>query len=542
MTGRTKHLNKKTGVTYVYESTSYWDKEKKQARNKQVCIGKLDPVSGELIPSKRFSSTVKPVTLNLPETKPSEPTTLIPTETVTPPEALTATAQIVGPSMVLDSITETLGLEKVLKSCFPQTFKQIMVMAYYLLVNGGPLSHCSTWCKSHAPQMELSLTSQRISEILRTITTDKQQAFLKQWMNKVLENDFLCYDISSISSYSELNEYIKYGYNRDKEKLPQLNLAILFGQKGGLPAYYNRLPGNVTDVTTVHNLLKTFKALGIRALNFVMDRGFYSKRNVDELLAAKDKFLVGVPMNNKWLQHAVDEIHETIQGPEGYRKLEGEILYVHTRLYPWGEKRHRCYLHIYFNAKAKAEALDDFNEELLTYKEELESGNLNPKHKEAYEAFFSTKTTLIRGTKVTYNMEAIRGHIKRYTGFYALLTNSIKDPVKALQIYRDKDIVEKSFDDLKNQLDMKRLRVHSSNTADGRLFVQFIALICMSSLRREMRKSELIAKYTIRELLNEMGTLTQIKYSGKYGHILTELTKPQREILKLLNITLPGTT
>ena len=77
-----------------------------------------------------------------------------------------------------------------------------------------------------------------------------------------------------ISSYSEFNEYIKYGYNRDKEKLPQLNLAVLFSQKAGLPVYFQSLPGNITDVTTLHNLLKTFKALGMKALHYVMDKGF----------------------------------------------------------------------------------------------------------------------------------------------------------------------------------------------------------------------------------------------------------------------------
>ncbi len=55
MTYRVHQLNKKTGVTYVYEATSVWDKEKKQPRNKQVCIGKLDPKTGEFIPSKRLN-------------------------------------------------------------------------------------------------------------------------------------------------------------------------------------------------------------------------------------------------------------------------------------------------------------------------------------------------------------------------------------------------------------------------------------------------------------------------------------------------------
>ena len=519
MSCRVHHVNKTTGVTYVYESVSYWDKEKKQARNKQVCVGKLDPVTGELLLSKRLSTA----------------------QAVVRDAAITASAEIVGPSIVLDAINEQLGLGTLLKSCFPQDYSQIQAMAYYLASCGGPLCHCGTWCKSHIQSVEC-LTSQRISEILGSISIDNKQTFFVKWMHKIFEDDYLCYDITSISSYSEINEYIKYGHNRDLDKLPQLNLALLFGQKGRLPVYFERTPGNITDVTTLHNLLKTFKAMGTKSLHYVMDKGFYSKKNVDNLLASKDKFILSVPLKNKWIQDTIDEIYESIHGPEGYQKLDDEILYVHSRLYPWGEGNRRCYLHLYYNAHARATAVDRFTEELVGYKDELESGKLISSHQEAYDAFFVIKTTPKKGLQVSYNTETVRQYINRYAGFQALLTNSIKDPIESLQIYRDKDVVEKSFDDLKNQLDMKRLRMHSSATVDGRLFVQFIALIYMSALRREMRTSGLIKRYTVRELLQEMETLTKVKYSGKYGHILTEVTKPQREILQGLNIALPGTT
>lgn len=514
---RLNHVNKKTGVTYVYESVSSWNKDKKQSRSKQVCVGKLDPVTGEFTPSKRLTPKIAAA---------RDP-------------AVTASAEVIGPLIVLNAISEQLSLGKLLKSCFPQYHEQILMIAYYLTAKGEALSHCGSWCKSHAPSLAESLTSQRISEILASISIDEKQTFLIKWMNKILEDDYLCYDITSISSYSELNEYIKYGHNRDKDKLPQLNLAVLFGQKGRLPVYFERTPGNITDVTTLHNLLKTFKTLKVKTLHYVMDKGFYSKKNVDELFAARDKFLVSVPINNKWLQHAIDDIYETIHGPEGYKKLDDEVLYVHSRLYPWGSDKRGCYLHLYYNARRRADAVDQFNEELVRYRAELESGQLVSAHQEAYDTFFIIKTTPKRGMKITFNTNAVSLYINRYAGFQALLSNGIKDPVEALQIYRDKDVVEKCFDDLKNQADMKRLRMHNSVTVDGRLFVQFIALIYISALRKEMRKSNLIERYTVRELLQEMDTLTKIKYSGKYGHILTEVIKPQREILKSLNIAFP---
>lgn len=516
MAFRVKQVNKKTGVTYVYEAVSVWDKEKQQPRNKQVCIGKLDPKTGEFIPSKRLN----------------------PEQAAVRDPAVTATASIVGPALLLDSITAELQLDKVLKSCFPKAYKQILCMAYYLTMRGGSLSHGEAWSKSHAHPYKNTLTSQRISEILKSLNEDGQQTFFAKWGQKVLENDYLCYDITSVSSYGELNEYVKYGYNRDGEKLRQINLALLFGQEGQLPVYYHRLPGNISDVSTLRRLLKTFSYLELSKLHLVMDKGFYSQKNVDELLTARDKFTLAVPTRLKWVQQIIDEIRDTIQDPEGYRKLDGEILYVHTKLYPWGKERRRCYVHLYYNAHTAAATIDGFTEELLTYKEELEGGQLVSSHEDAYKTFFTIKETPVRGRKVLFNNEAIQKYRNLYAGFFVILTNDIKDPVETLRVYRNKDAVEKCFDDLKNQLDMKRLRIHSSAAMDGRLFVQFVTLIFMSALRKKMRETGLIEKYTVRELLEEMETLTQVRYSGKYGHILTEVTKPQRQIIEKLRIEL----
>ena len=46
-----KQYHKDTDTTYVYESESYWDPELKQARSRRHCIGKIDPETGEMIPT-----------------------------------------------------------------------------------------------------------------------------------------------------------------------------------------------------------------------------------------------------------------------------------------------------------------------------------------------------------------------------------------------------------------------------------------------------------------------------------------------------------
>ena len=123
MAFRVHHLNKKTGVTYVYEAVSVWDKKFKQARNKQVCVGKIDPVTGAFVPSKRLDP--KQAALRDP--------------------AVTASAQVIGPTFVLDSIAERTGLRSILKSAFPESHQEIMAMAFFLASQGGTLSFCAFW-------------------------------------------------------------------------------------------------------------------------------------------------------------------------------------------------------------------------------------------------------------------------------------------------------------------------------------------------------------------------------------------------------------
>ena len=46
-----RQFDKRSGITYVYDSKSYYDKEKKCSRAKRTLIGKVDPDTGEIIPT-----------------------------------------------------------------------------------------------------------------------------------------------------------------------------------------------------------------------------------------------------------------------------------------------------------------------------------------------------------------------------------------------------------------------------------------------------------------------------------------------------------
>ena len=64
-----KQYHKDTDTTYVYESTSYWDADKGQSRSKRRVIGKIDPATGEIVPTGRRGRKKQG---NAPRTQPAE--------------------------------------------------------------------------------------------------------------------------------------------------------------------------------------------------------------------------------------------------------------------------------------------------------------------------------------------------------------------------------------------------------------------------------------------------------------------------------------
>ncbi len=108
---------------------------------------------------------------------------------------------------------------------------------------------------------------------------------------------------------------------------------------------------------------------------------------------------------------------------------------------------------------------------------------------------------------------------------------------EVLSLYRERDEVEKKFDDLKNELEAMPLRVQNIETLQGLLFIFFVSLIMRAILLRKARKAELLDKKSIEEILMELAKLRAVKVGGKWR--LTEISKKQRTILEKMKIGIP---
>lgn len=113
-----------------------------------------------------------------------------------------------------------------------------------------------------------TISLQRSSELFGSISEDaRQKPFLLQ-AGRRIDQEFLAYDTTSVSSYSKLLKQVRYGKNKDHDPLPQINLALLYGEQSRLPVYYRKLPGNISDVKTIRKLLLDSDFLKSRRLNW----------------------------------------------------------------------------------------------------------------------------------------------------------------------------------------------------------------------------------------------------------------------------------
>ena len=528
-----KQLDKRSGITYIYESVSYWDKEKKQPRSKRKLIGRLDPDTGEIVPTDGRGKL---------RGKPSEKAPV----KKGPVPSLQTNRLFYGATYLFDQIGIQTGVTEDLKACFPGAYKQILSIAYYLILEDqNPLFRFKKWAMLHQHPYGKDIPSQRSTELFQSITEEAKMHFFRLQGKRRAEKEYWAYDSTSVSSYSEVLKQVKYGKNKDGESLPQINLALLFGEESGLPFYYRKLAGNIPDVKTVHELIRELNILGYEKIKLVMDRGYFSHENINALYKEHLKFLCGTSTS---LSFAKDFIKEVGQKKDHYEYYNSSLeLYVFTKTIAWDyeqerpykgdtlKEERRMYLHLYFNPEKLSDDGRIFNKKMDRMKVELMSGKRVPEHEKDYRKYFTIKETPKRGISLSYNQDAIDAARQRY-GFFVLISNEVKDPVTALSLYRMRDVVEKAFWNVKERLNLRRTLTSSESSLEGKLFVEFVALIYLSYIKKKMEEKGLFGTYTMHELLDELDVIECFTEPGK-AVIQGEVLKKQEQIYRDLGVT-----
>jgi transposase len=499
------------GKIYLYKVESYWDKGKKQSRQKRSYIGPKNPKNKAIVVSKSSNVIHKNY----------------------------------GNVFLLNRIIEKLGLHEIVKEIFPDIVNEIFSLAYYDISESNPYYLFPYWHEENYLPETKKMDSSAISKLCDRLGRDQQQRFdfQEKWIDKLKPVNALYYDITSISSYSTNIDMIEWGYNRDHDNLAQLNIGMVFCNKSSLPIFYLVYPGSIVDVKTLKNCVKYLKTLKLENFMFILDRGFFSTANIAELNSPQNNIDFIQPLSfslkkakeliktNKKALHEVNQIFTFNNDVLSHVKSEITL----------NDKEFPCYL--FLNSKAELDQKHTFIKKIIDIEQNVIKNKIFSSLKQVkefkqeniikeYQSYFKwNKSTL----HLERNQKTINSKIAKF-GYFIIMTNKKElDKCEIISNYRNKDIVEKVFDLLKNEMDGDRLRVHSQYNADAKIFIKFIGLIIQSEILKTMKKNKLFKHYSARELLFELKKIKRTE--TKEQKIISEISKKQRLILEAFNIS-----
>jgi len=209
---------KSKDAIYVYYITRVYRNEKGKPTNDRVSIGKIDDETGMLIPNRNYYEVyARDEQFKQPEIE---------------------SIKSCGVTYLIDGLLNELGLTGIMKKKFPKYADQIIALAEYMLCEGNVMSYYEDWYDEVYPHGNIKLSSGDISRIFQAIDYKSKMDFFRTWIYARNQSEYIAYDVTSISSYATGIDALEWGYNRDKESLPQLNFAMYYGQQSMLPLYY----------------------------------------------------------------------------------------------------------------------------------------------------------------------------------------------------------------------------------------------------------------------------------------------------------------
>ncbi|MDR1193848.1 MAG: transposase [Peptococcaceae bacterium] len=584
-----ENYNAKADRVYCYVGECQWDRLVKKYINTRISIGHLDGTPTYFVPNRRFMALFSMEArgqeilerldrdiLDVIRTKYGSSIQLADRD-AGEEQTRVARAVFSGPSIVFGGITSRYHIDAMLKRAFGESdAMEILALAWYLVSEGDALVNSDVWLSHFENPAGGEISSQNITKLLDRVGQDGIMSFYKQWLEGFGKTgDKTLYDLTSISWYGRGIDMADWGHNRDGENLPQVNFALLCARKSAMPLFAWPLNGSVSDVRTLENTLGFLRKLDCKPDCLMMDRGFASMDNISFMLKNGYVFLQAARLNAGWVRDAIDAGRGIRLRPDSMLRVGNRTYYASTTKCQWvalrktdkkgnvsepevlvyqcgtakgerymakeGEKiisQHPCVAHVLFCQDLVGPQWDLFMGKLNDEYRRLISDPSAAPANELKTYFIIERKKWARVRSVDFNMERIERHRDKYAGHICFITNdkTISLAADALGEYSTRDYIEKDFDEMKNDLDMRRIRVHTDERMKARLLIQFIAEIYMREIRVRLRDSVECRKMTRKQIASHIKGIYKIKFTGKYRDICPELSKSQRAILAALGL------
>jgi transposase len=423
----------------------------------------------------------------------------------------------IGTALAVKKYSKKLNLERIF-SKFKQrgiSLKNLVeALLSYKLTENLSLTRGSDWINREEVLQEFSLRSfeqktlyraiEIVGENYQEVILDLQDILFNQYD---FEHTDINMDWSSLILWGDKAKIAKYGYSRDhRPDKKQITFGITELRKPiNIPIGLTIAEGNVNDQTHFQTTFNQVKDCLRENSKAIFDKGGNSKDNLNSIIVSKMQFLTAKKLNT-----SDDKIIKK------FWKMNPELINSDKEIYGLKIPFPSRVNYFFFSKKLKQENISSAlrkAERQLKEAKDIESASRKGK---SLPKRFRINNILVEATieyqtklKSMSENEAFelvkKASITGREGFFCLSSSENLTLNEALVLYREKDSVEKIMNSLKNEINIKPLRVWSDNNIKGALLIGYLAHLIISLIRYDEPE---LKKYSTKFIKISLSNLT----------------------------------
>ena len=560
------HTYVRKGHTYVEAYRNEWDPEKKRSRIAQrKYVGVLDTTTGRVRLGKKYLSENpqyegkilyyedKQLVERTPEEVQEELDKRVPSplNDVVSYGASAACWLVAQQSGMLEDLKKTFGAE---------VGADLLRLAVYQYLDGGSMDCFEQWASQHWLPKARTFSGQRISEMLSKITHQDITSYLKLRNHRCVEHfnkvktqaeelkkpgprfRYLALDSTALSTYSVTISSAAYGYAKQNPELRQVNFTLGVDYLNGDVCYAYESEGNITDKSVYPHLMMDLHHNGYNLQDTVIvtDRGYQSIYNIQRLLDIEINYVCGVPLTEESVKQLFERYKSSLSNPAF---LNGRLkVAARTSKELWekatdsGPLHLSTSLHLYKYPELAAQQAISLHQKIEEVLEKKNSGE------KLHSADWSrVRNYIVENNKNVWvkNIKGLEEFLTR-AGCFAIRTNCIEDPFECLAVYKQRQIVETAFRQMKVLNGNNRLRC-TERTYVGKLLLFVIAQSLRMRMLYTVKENEQrldldLPRDSLDKAMAMLKGIMAIRPPSKAVWAGRPISKKARDILELLGI------
>lgn len=434
----------------------------------------------------------------------------------------------IGTILAIENLYERLNLSSILgkhKTKGIDFNSLIKALLSYKLTENFSIDRAHKWINQNEVLefFNLEKFNERVLyRTLQTLGSNKEEIILD--IQDVLfstynfEHTNINMDWTSIILYGDKSPLGKYGYSRDhRPDKKQITLGVSeLADPINLPVGITVEKRNVPDQTHFKKTYQQVKSRLNKESLVVFDKGANSIKNLALIKEDEMDYLTA-----KKLNISDDKLIKM------FDQLEPEVVDKEKGIYGIKIVKPSSTNYLYFSETLKKQQLEArvrkvkrMVEEAKEIQKSIDENKKLPKkfriNNKLIDISYSYQTKLVEMTEVEafelLEEEIINGR----EGFFCLKSSKNLTLKNALETYRKKDSLEKIFNSLKNEIEIKPLRVWTDESIYGAIIIGFIAQLLISLMRYEFKElKHTSTKFIKKSLSNLTVTVDFLKNKNK---------------------------